>query len=337
MAMKCGYCERRCELAGGKHGVCRMYCEDDGTVKERFPRRWSTYAVSRVESLPFYHAYPGSRSMTIGTAGCNLECRYCANSFVAREDPAAIQDAMYAFTPRQLVRMAAKLGCHNIVFTVNEPTVSLPSLLELGAEARKAGMPMGCLTNAYGTEEATGLLAEIFSFVNISLKGLSPEFCRDYLGIPDAEPVLCNIARLAAATHVEVTTPVIQSVNDGDIDGIAAFLAAVDREIPWHVFRLLPEYKMKEAEYPSIAAIDAALEKHRGTLPYIYFHNFVGSEWVNTLCPRCGETVIERFSLGCGGDRLVRYRCRDNACPVCGCGISIHGRRVGWSQMEGAV
>ncbi len=333
--MKCNYCERRCELGDGNYGVCRMYREEGGAVRERFPRRWSTYAVSRIESLPFYHAYPGSRSMTIGTAGCNLECRYCANAFVAREDPAAVQDAMYDFTPAQLVRMAAKLGCHNIVFTVNEPTVSLPSLLELGAESRKAGMPLGCLTNAYATEEATDLLAEVFSFVNVSLKGLSRAFCRQYLGIPNAGPVLRNIKRLAATTHVEVTTPVIQSVNDGDIDPIAEFLADVGQGIPWHVFRLLPEYRMKYAAYPHIAAIDAALEKHRRTLPYIYFHNFVGSEWVNTLCPHCGATVIERFSLGCGGDRLDRYHCRGDACPECGYRIAIHGQRVAWNAKEG--
>jgi hypothetical protein len=56
--MQCSFCEWRCELNADSHGFCRMYYADQGEIRERFPNRWS-YAVSRVESLPFYHAYPG--------------------------------------------------------------------------------------------------------------------------------------------------------------------------------------------------------------------------------------------------------------------------------------
>lgn len=335
--MKCNYCEWRCELGADRFGVCRMYVAKDGVIQERFPHKWCTYAVSRVESVPFYHAYPGSRSLTIGTAGCNLACQYCVNAFIAKEDPAILQHNMYAFTPEKLINIAVKRGCHNIVFNVNEPAVSLPSLLEVAEVARQAGIPMGCLTNAYTTGEATELIASIFSFVNVSLKGLAPAFCREYLGIPDSKPVLRNIAKLASLTHVEVTTPVIQSVNDHELDEIAVFLAETDREIPWHVFRLLPEYKMKETEYPNIEAINAALEKSRRLLPYIYFHNFVGSDWVNTLCPQCGHAIIERFSLGCGGDKLDRYHCKENRCPECGYEIKLCGERIAWNGREGRV
>lgn len=335
--MRCNFCEWRCDLTGGQYGLCRMYRAEGGTVQERFPDKWSTYGTSRIESLPFYHVYPGSRSMTIGTTGCNMDCRYCSNGYIAKEDPAKLQNALYEFTPGELVRMAEKLGCHNIVFNVNEPTVSLLSLTEVSAAAKKAGIPMGCLTNAYMTEEATELMAANFSFLNISLKGLSAPFCRDYLGIPDIEPVLRNIKRLAATNHVEVTTPIIQAVNDHEIDQIASFLADIDREIPWHAFRLLPEYKMKEVVYPSVEAINAALEKNRRVLPYIYFHNFIGSDWVNTSCPQCGAIVIERFSLGCGGDRLDSYHGQGNSCPRCGYGIKMCGHRVCRKAEEGAL
>ncbi|MBP2646095.1 MAG: molybdenum cofactor biosynthesis protein [Firmicutes bacterium] len=335
--MKCNYCEWHCELENETYGVCRMYKEDGGVIKERFPNKWCTYSISRAESLPFYHAYPGSRCMTIGTAGCNMDCRYCSNAFAAKEDPLKLQSTMYEFSPEELVKMAIKRGCHTIVFNVNEPTVSLPSLLSVSRAAKKAGVPMGCLTNAYTTEEATELLADIFSFINISLKGLDSNFCREYLGIPGSKPVIRNIERLARKVHIEVTTPVIQSVNDKELDKIADFLVSVNKNIPWHVFRLLPEHKMKDAIYPNIEAINASLEKSRRILPYIYFHNFVGSDWVNTMCPQCSSVVIERFSLGCGGDKLSNFYCRDNTCSVCGCIIPIHGEHVAWNSKGGAV
>ena len=321
--MRCNYCERKCDINGNETGFCRMYTASEDGIRERFPHRWSACGASLLETIPFYHVYPGSRCLVIGTAGCNFRCRYCSNAYYAKEDPAAQLDRMYHLPPRDLVGLAQKLNCRSIVFNVNEPTVSIPSLLEVAQEARAAGILMGCLTNGYTTVDATALLSSMFSFVNVSLKGLSASFNKAYIGIGSSEPVLRNIRLLAQDCHVEVTTPVIQGANDGEIEAMADFLAGIDPEIPWHVFRLLPEDEMKNAEYPNIEAIATALHAVRQRLPYVYFHNFVGSDWVNTCCPACGAVVVERFSLGCGGDKLKRVLCEDDRCPRCGRAIKL--------------
>ncbi|MFH1028982.1 MAG: radical SAM protein [Pseudomonadota bacterium] len=323
--MRCNYCEWRCELGAETFGRCRMYYTDGTNAIERFPSRWSTYEVSRIESIPFYHAYPGSRCLTIGTSSCNFSCKYCSNAFIAKQEPQLMQDKMFPFTAGRLAEMALKLGCDSIVFNVNEPTVSLPSLQELAKEAAIAGIPMGCLTNGYTTPEGTELLANIFSFFNISLKGLADEFNRDCIGIPSAAPILRTIRRLAKTHHVEITTPVVQGSNDHELLEIANFIADIDAEIPWHVLRLLPEDEMKDAVYPDILRINQVLHGARQHLPYIYFHNFVGSDWVNTLCPECEVPVIERFSLGCGGDQLQKISCIDGKCHACGHTIKMLG------------
>jgi len=304
-----------------------MYTSNEQGIRERFPERWSSCASSVIESIPFYHVDPGSRCLAIGTTGCNFRCRYCSNAYFAKEDPEAQQDRLYSLTPGKLVATAKKLNCRSLVFSINEPTVSIPSLLDVAREAKAAGLPLGCLTNAYTTEEGTEILASIFSFFNISLKGLSDEFNRTYIGIGSVQPVLRNIRRLAQIRHVEVATPVIIGANDHEIEDMADFIASVDPEIPWHVFRLLPEDEMIHAEYPSIQAINAALESARKKLPYVYFHNFVGSDWVNTLCPACGAVAIERFSLGCGGDKLNRLFCKDDLCSGC-------GRKIGIARLQ---
>jgi pyruvate formate lyase activating enzyme len=313
-----------------------MYTVSEGAIHERFSHRWSSCGPYVMESMPFYHAYPGSRSLAIGTAGCNFRCRYCSNAHIAKKHPEVQQDRMYRLTPREVVSMARKANCRSIIFNVNEPTVSIPSLLDLAEEAREAGIPMGCLTNGYGTVESTEILASIFSFFNVSLKGISIRFNRTYIGIESPLPVLRNIRRLAENRHVEVTTPIIEGANDMEIDAIAGFLAVVDPEIPWHVFRLLPEDEMKGAEYPNIQAIDMALKSARERLRYVYFHNFVGSEWVDTMCPACGTTVIERFSLGCGGDKLNKLLCEDDRCPDCGGKIRLLYEKSCPGNTEGA-
>ena len=335
--MRCGYCERRCELGENSFGLCGMYCADRDGIKERYPHRWSTYTVSRIESIPFYHAYPGSRALTVGTFGCNFRCRYCSNGFIACNDPEKFENHMLHLTPEALVRLAQKLRCHNIVFNVNEPSVSLPTLREIHIHAQKAGIPMGCLTNGYTTEESTELLASIFSFVNVGLKGFTDAFYRDYIGVRHIAPIFRNIRRFAERCHLEIITPVIQGANDDQLNDMAEFLAGVSRRIPWHVFRLLPEHEMKEKEYPNIDEINQSLNSARKKLDYVYFHNFVGSEWVNTYCPACGRIVIERFSLGCGGDLLNAFHCYDNRCPACGNEIPVLGCPAARREGEAAL
>ena len=334
--MKCNYCEHWCDLSRGR-GFCGMYEEKQGQVMEKYPDRWCTYFPSRIESVPFYHAYPGSRSMIIGTAGCNFRCKYCANGFIACKDPADVQDAMVSFEPHNLVKMAQKLGCHNIVFNVNEPAVSLQSLMRVKPFADEAGIPMGCLTNGYTTVASTQMLADIFSFVHIGLKGFTDRFYQKYVGVPGIRPVLRNVKALAARCHVEIASPVIEDVNDHELFDIAGFISEIDPDIPWHVFRLLPEHHMKASVYPDIGRMNQALETSRALLPYIYFHNFVGSDWVNTLCPVCSTVVIRRFSLGCSGDRLDEFLAPGNACPACGQKIPLLGTKTAWNAGSASI
>ncbi len=323
--VRCGYCERRCPLGPESYGYCRMYYAPDGRVEERFPDKWCAHATARIETIPFYHAWPGARCLVVGTAGCNFDCRYCANAEVVKVDPAQQQDVMLDMAPEALVAAARKRDCRAIVFSINEPTVSLPTLERVAVAAREAGLVMGCLTNGYATPEATARLGAIFSCVNVSLKGLAPQFCQTYLGVPDAGPILRNIEALARLTHLEVTTPVIEGVNSHELGDMAAFLADVSPDIPWHAFRLLPEYKMRKEDYPSIESVGALVEGAGEKLRYVYFHNFIGSRWVNTDCPHCGAAVIERHSLGCGGDRLEAFHLIGHACPHCGGRVALRG------------
>ncbi len=329
--MICNYCEWRCELGDGQAGVCQMYIQKGNRIEERHPHHYTTYVATHIESLPFFHAYPGSRSLQVGSRGCNFDCHYCSNAYVAKSLPGEVYT--FRLEPKRLVDVAKQTGCHNIVFAVNEPVVFLPSLIEVAKEAQAAGLPVGCMTNGYMTEETADILSETCEFINISLKGFSQEFYRKYTGISDFSPVLRNIRKLANRVHVEITTPIIQDINDHEIIDIAEFIASVDKNTPWHVFRLLPEYKMQDREYPSIQVINKKLEEARRILPYIYFSNFVGSTWVSTHCPACGKKIIERFNLGGCGGKMVKYLLDEgNRCPDCRNHVHIHGNYTQWNS-----
>ena len=61
------------------------------------------------------------------------------------------------------------------------------------------------------------------------------------------KPVLDSIRRLhGMGVWTEVTTLLIPGHNDGDdeLRGLAAFLVSVSPDIPWHVSRFRPTYRL---------------------------------------------------------------------------------------------
>ncbi|MBN1643353.1 MAG: radical SAM protein [Dehalococcoidales bacterium] len=323
--MECSYCENRCDIGDGNHGICAMYSLGDYGIVPRYKNQVSSITIGRIEDVPVMHYYPGSLTLLMGTVGCNFDCRYCQNSPVAR-----IYDKdhfRYELSPQQLVNKAAANGCQNIAFTVNEPVVSFPYFIEMAAEAKKAGLRVGCATNAYFTGSSARIVAEHIDFVNISLKALSDRFYRDYCQVDTVAPVLRNLRFLyESGVHVEVTTPIVPDMDDAEAEEIARTLGAISRDIPWHIFWLVPEYKMAEGEHISVERLKSIREKAGAYLNYAFIGNMVGSEWLDTCCPECGAPLIKRIdALGCGS-QLTDYRLVDGKCPDCGADIPVVGK-----------
>nr|HOO45057.1 radical SAM protein [Deltaproteobacteria bacterium] len=95
-----------------------------------------------IERIPFFHFHPGSRTMCIGTYGCNLDCIYCMNQHLLNE-PAFFFD----LSPAQVVQKAAASDAGAISFSANEPAVSFSYFMDIAGEARDKGIPMGCSSN----------------------------------------------------------------------------------------------------------------------------------------------------------------------------------------------
>ena len=92
-------------------------------------------------------------------------------------------------------------------------------------------------------------LAPLVDAANIDLKGPSQEYY-DWVG-GDFAAVCRTIMTLhAAGCHVEVTTLVVPGRNDKeeDIGAIADFVASVSPDIPLHVTRFFPRFRMSDAQ-----------------------------------------------------------------------------------------
>ena len=318
--MKCSYCEWRCEMP---HSLCRMYTEKDGHIAELYPHQWTTYYLTNTESIPLFHGWPNHQFLQIGAFNCNASCAYCINARVAIEP----EEKTFRFylSPERVVEIAQKAGCSGIHFGVNEVTVNLPSALAVAGEAKKKNLVAGCSSNGYFTAEAAELMLASFDFFNISLKSLSDAYYREHVQLKSVAPVLRNIEYLSSRTNLEVTTTVVDDVNDHEIPAIAAYLASIDPQIPWHIFRMLPQHRMEDRLPPDIEKISKMVQECRKILPNVYFGNYIGTRLINTFCPSCGQVLIERICANSCMVMLSDYHLKDNHCPYCGTAIRMAG------------
>jgi pyruvate formate lyase activating enzyme len=121
---------------------------------------------------------------------------------------------------------------------------------------------------------------------------------------------------------LEVTTLLIpgQKDDDDELRRLADFLVSVSPDIPWHVSRFYPTYRLLDAPPTPVKTVEKALHiGHEAGLHYVYGGNIPGHSSESTSCPACGKMVIERAGHG-----LRRNLVADGCCPECGRGIAGH-------------
>ncbi|MEN6447754.1 MAG: radical SAM protein [Syntrophaceae bacterium] len=284
-----------------------------------------------IERIPFFHFYPGSRVLSIGTYGCNLDCKYCSNQHLLNE-PAFFFD----LSPEQVASKALTAGCPIISFSANEPAVSFEYFMDIVHAAREKGILVGCSTNGLLSDSQTAELARSVSCVNISIKGPTQDYYRTMCGKGNPQKVLETIRTLYDhGVHVEVVTPYVPLLTESDMADIACMLSQVSPHIPWHIFRLLPEYKLASIAATGVQDMVALRSVAGKVLDYIYLENFPASIWVDTLCPSCKTPLIKRISNGGCGATLLEHALEGGmSCPSCSRQVHLKGTFVLESQTQ---
>jgi pyruvate formate lyase activating enzyme len=89
-------------------------------------------------------------------------------------------------------------------------------------------------------------------------------------------------------------------------------------DVPWHISRFFPAYKMKEAPATTLKTLQMAKEAGLKTgLNYIYIGNVTSDSDMDTKCPQCGSLLIERSGFG-----VVKNNIKNGHCPQCGTKIA---------------
>jgi pyruvate formate lyase activating enzyme len=315
--VRCGVCRHTCLIPEGKTGICGIRRNDDGKIVLTVYGKASSVAIDPIEKKPLYHVLPGSKILSVGSIGCNFRCSFCQNWEIsqAMREPALkgairLTDA----EPETLVEQCVKRKIPAIAFTYNEPAILLEWAIDTFKLAKKHGIRTVFVSNGYASDESVRKLKGLLDAVNIDLKAFNPSFYAKECGAK-LENVLATITAMKkAGIWVELTTLIIPGMNDSDAElrKAAAWIAALDKKIPWHITAFHPDYKLTTIPPTSLATLKRAhdIAKKAG-LEHVYVGNLPSGR-ENTLCPKCDAVLVERDGFRVYGNRL-----KDGRCPEC--------------------
>jgi pyruvate formate lyase activating enzyme len=323
----CFLCAHHCRIAPGESGLCGVRENKDGVLYTLVYGRPVSTAVDPIEKKPLFHFLPGSRSLSLATVGCNFTCAFCQNSEISQMPRDQGRVVGRLLTPRQVVEEALVENCASISYTYTEPTVFYEYARDCARLASAEGIKNVFVTNGYMTAEMLADIDGDLHAANVDLKSFSDDFYRELVGAR-LMPVLDSIRRLhEMGAWIEVTTLLIPGRNDGEdeLRALASFLVSLSPDIPWHVSRFYPAYNLMDVPATPVASLERALRLGREAgLHYVYAGNVPGHQSESTVCPACGEVVIERQ-----GFRMVRNGISEGGCSQCGTKLPVHQQEVG--------
>jgi pyruvate formate lyase activating enzyme len=243
--IQCRLCAHYCRIKPGAFGICGQRKNTDGRLFTFAYGEAAAANIDPVEKKPLYHFLPKTMTFSIAAYGCNFKCMFCQNWQISQQT-ARYPKAPASLAPYEIVKAAKESACASISYTYTEPTVFFEYSYETAKLAKQEGLYNIYVTNGYMSKEALDTISPYLDAANIDLKSFNENFYRNLCGA-SLKPVLDTIERMKAkGIWIEITTLLIPGKNDSydELRDMASFLAGIDKNMPWHISRFHPDYKM---------------------------------------------------------------------------------------------
>ncbi len=312
--VKCTLCPHFCILKKGQVGKCNVRKNLNGSLYSFNSDRITTIHSDPIEKKPLYHFIPGTKSLSLAAMGCNFKCNFCQNSSISMvSDTSEITGEN--ISPEKIVDTAIKSGASSISYTYTEPTVYFELMFETAKAAKQAGLKNVMVSNGFISGSAIETILPFMDGANIDLKSFSESFYSEQCSGKLA-PVIETIQTIVnSPCWLELTTLFIPELNtsEKELTAIISFILETGEEIPWHVSRFFPQYKITDKDPTDIKLMENILERgEKMGIKYVYGGNFNSGKWGNTRCKKCGETLINRT-----GYQIEIINFTDGKCPNC--------------------
>lgn len=242
----CILCPHYCLINEGDAGKCNVRKNMDGQLFTMNYGEITSISLDPIEKKPLHFYKPGTSILSVGSFGCNLKCSFCQNYSIAQiEEFRGRRDSV---SSKELVDIIIKRkDSIGIAFTYNEPSIWYEYIYEVSKLLKESdpSKDIVLITNGFINEDPLRKLLPYINAMNIDLKGFNNRFYHEICG-GSLEPVLKTIEIAGKSTYVEVTTLLVTGENDnlGEVEDIARFIASIDKNIPLHLSRYFPTYKM---------------------------------------------------------------------------------------------
>ncbi|OPF52031.1 AmmeMemoRadiSam system radical SAM enzyme [Clostridium baratii] len=278
--IRCYLCPHNCLIKENEVGRCKvrkaistfgelkLYTLNYGNL--------TSAQIDPIEKKPLSEFYPGSKILSVGSFGCNFTCSFCQNYSISQERP-HIQE----ITPEELASIVCTTKDNlGVAFTYNEPSIWYEFVYETSKIIKEmdSSKKVVIVTNGYISEEPLKKLLPFVDAMNVDLKGDDCYYKRLCTG--RISPVK-NTIKLAKefGVHVEVTTLLVpgENTNDEFLKDLSEFIGGIDKNMPLHLSRYFPRYKM-EKDFTSLSEMKEAYRSLSLNLNNIYLGNLSEGE-----------------------------------------------------------
>ena len=292
----CQLCPRSCAMNVGQRGNCGVRINQGGQLISLIYGKPVAIHGDPVEKAPFFHFLPGTKTLALGTAGCNLHCKYCQNWEFTQALPETTDNK--DLSPQSMVQQVQTNNIPSIIFTLNEATQCIEYLLDTARLARPHGINMLAHTNGFIRPEPLQEMCGVLDAITVDLKGFTEDYYQS-MSKAHLQPVLSSIKAIhRSGTWLELVHLVVPGHNDKP----AMFrpmcewiLDNLGPDVPLFVSRFFPKYQLRRLQATSPDTL-RSLRKiaYEVGLHYVYLGNMPGDPSESTYCPACGMKVIKR-------------------------------------------
>jgi len=307
----CQLCQHYCKLKNNQIGICGVNKNINNKLENLVYGKISAINIDPIEKKPLYHFLPSSKSLSIGTVGCNFKCPFCQNWQISQSSNI---DNSTQITPKEVVDISLKYGCKSISYTYNEPTIFYPFAKDIAIIAKKAGLKNIFVSNGLETKEIIEDMQGIIDAFNIDIKSFYAKYYKtDLKG--NLNGVLDTLKLIKSKNFwLECTTLVIPEENDSykQIKEIGDFISKeLGKDTPWHLSAFYPNYKKQNKQTTPFRTLLIAYNiAKESQLENVYLGNVAFTNI--TYCPNCKSELIKR-----DGYNILKNIIKDNKCPKC--------------------
>ncbi|HCN19343.1 MAG TPA: AmmeMemoRadiSam system radical SAM enzyme [Planctomycetia bacterium] len=318
--VECQLCPRECKIADLERGYCGVRENRGGTYYTLVHSRACALHVDPIEKKPFFHYLPGTPAVSVATAGCNVECKFCQNWQISQFRPEQVNSMK--LTPSDIVEHAKRSHSPTIAYTYTEPVVFYEFMYDTARAARQEGITSVVVSNGYIKEEPLVELCKHLDAVKIDLKAFTEEFYKDTCS-GSLKPVLETLVTLKKlGMWFEIVVLIVPTLNDSEkeLKEMCTWVCEeLGPDVPIHFSRFHPTYKITNLPPTPVRTLEMARRiAQEAGLNFAYVGNVPGHEGEHTYCPGCKEMVIKRVGYTIVKNTILNGKCQNCEHPIAG-------------------